>query len=457
MQAAEQVLTADSHIYIDTVKALHKEHVSIGRETINDKQILEQYLENIGRECDHLLRILESARTLKAVTDQTEDMVVSVGEKLSCLLMVALLQARGTQAVCIDLGEIVSFSSTAISLNPQFYRDLACAIRVKVLALDSKAIPVLTGFFGKVPGGLLKQVGRGYTDLCAAIVAVGLQAIELQIWKEFDGIFTADPQKVSQARLLDTVTPAEAAELSFCSSGVIHPFTMDHLILASIPVRIKSVRSPSIKGTAICPDLADICSGNNSSSLFRNRSTSSFLCSLPNQPTAVTTKSQITVLNVRSKKRTRAHGFLASIFSILDQNGLSVDLIASSEVHISMAIHSEKASLATVHDRYGVQIQDEALKHTTASLKALGEVSIVPNQAIIFLIGRQLRGTKGISGRFLSTLGEYNINIEMISQGASEISIGCVVHERDALRGLNAIHHRFFEYPSIRHPVPKST
>ncbi|KAF2023432.1 aspartate kinase [Setomelanomma holmii] len=446
LQAAEDVLITDSRKYIDIVEELHTEHVTAGQVAIDDKHILEQYIADVGWECYNLLRILESARILKAVTNQTKDMVISVGEKLSCLLMTALLQTKGTNAICIDLGEIIDHSSTVTALDNEFYKDLARTICTKVLALGPNVVPVITGYFGKFPGGLLEQVGRGYTDLCAAITAVGLQAVELQIWKEIDGIFTADPGKVSTARLLKTVTPAEAAELTFYGSEVIHPFTLDQVICASIPIRIKNVMNPRSGGTVIYADPADITSAENPPMLFRNRSTSFVLEALPKQPTAVMTKSNITVLNVRSNKRTRAHGFLASVFSILDQNGLSVDLISSSEVHISMAIHSGNALLATLRGEDGIQIQAEALQRAFTSLKAWGDVSLVPDQAIIFLVGRQLRGTKGISGRFLSTLGDHDINVEMISQGASEISIGCVIKERDAILALNVIHTKLFAF-----------
>ncbi|KAF2259642.1 aspartate kinase [Lojkania enalia] len=447
LRAAEDVLVADSRKYVDMVEGLRIDHVTVGQETIDDKDILEQYIAHVDWECHNLLKILESARFLKAVTNQTKDMVISVGEKLSCLLMTALLQTKGAHAVCVDLGEIINRRSTVVALDNEFFRDLAHLIGTKILALGPKAVPVLTGFFGKVPGGLLEQVGRGYTDLCAAIAAIGLQALELQIWKEVDGVFTADPRKVPTARLLKTVTPAEAAELTFYGSEVIHPFTMDQVIRASIPIRIKNVMNPRSAGTVIYPDPADTVSAKTPPGLFRNRSATSVLSTQPKRPTAVTAKSQITVLNVHSNKRTRAHGFLATIFSILDQNGLSVDLISSSEVHVSMAIHSENALLATLHGEDDLQIQSEALQRAINSLKAWGDVDLVPDLAIISLVGRQLRGMSGISGHFFNTLGEHGINIEMISQGASEISIGCAIEEREVTRALNVIHAKLFTFP----------
>jgi aspartate kinase len=444
LRAAENVLVADPRKYVDIVEGLHRDHVTAGQETLQDKEILKQYIAQVNWECHNLLNILDSARFLRAVTNQTRDMIIGVGEKLSCLLMTALLQTKGANAVCVDLSDITNRSSTAMASDEELYSELARLIRIEILALGPNVVPVITGFFGKVSGGLLEQVGRGYTDLCAAVVAVGLQALELQIWKEVDGVFTADPRKVSQARLLNSVTPAEAAELTFYGSEVIHPFTMDQVNRANIPIRIKNVMNPRSVGTVIHSDAADTTLAKLKPTLFRNRSASTLLGVEPKRPTAVTAKPQITVLNIHSNKRTRAHGFLASIFSILDQNGLSVDLISSSEVHVSMAIHSENTRLAALYGEDNLQIQSEALRRAVDSLKVWGDVDLVPDLAIISLVGRHLRGMRGISGRFFNTLGEHGINIEMISQGASEISIGCVVEEQEATRALNVVHAKLF-------------
>ena len=283
-----------------------------------------------------------------------------------------------------------------------------------------------------------------------------------------DGIFTADPRKVPTARLLDAVTPSEAAELTFYGSEVIHPFTMDQVIRAAIPIRIKNVKNPRNSGTVIWPDPADEAKCKKPG-LFRHPSraptpstSSTDLTKLgttkilpvaaalrsPKRPTAVTIKRGITVLNVHSKRRTRAHGFLMSIFRVLDAHKLSVDLISSSEVHVSMALHSDMALLSEAHPHpqshssdYSQQqqqstpaspatntnteaadelrIESAALKGAVDDLSVWGDVDLVPNMAIVSLVGRQLRDMVGISGRFFSTLGEEGINIEMISQGAS--------------------------------------
>lgn len=332
--------------------------------------------------------------------------------------MAALLNDRGAPAQYVDLSDVIRFDAPTKGLNEKFYKDLAEALAQEVAACGDK-IPVITGYFGTVPGGILSSIGRGYTDLCAALVAVGIKAKELQVWKEVDGIFTADPRKVPTAALLPTVTPAEAAELTFYGSEVIHPFTMEQVIRARIPIRIKNVMNPRNAGTIIFPDnLKDIDARPSlSGGLFRTRS-SSILTTLkgPKRPTAVTIKHNIVVLNVHSNKRTRAHGFLMNIFSILDRWHLSVDLISSSEVHVSMALHSESALLSGGgEDEYKIQSKD--LQGAVNDLGGLGTIDIVPDMAIVSLVGKQLKNMIGISGKFFSVLGQNNINIEMISQG----------------------------------------
>jgi aspartate kinase len=336
----------------------------------------------VNAECESLVKILESAQHLEEVTNRAEDKIISKGEKLSCRYMTAILNDRGTPAQFVDLSDVVKFNAPVKGgLYDMFYKDLAEDLGREVAACGDK-VPVITGYFGNVPGGLLNSIGRGYTDLCAALVAVGTRAKELQVWKEVDGIFTADPRKVPTAALLPTVTPSEAAELTFYGSEVIHPFTMEQVIRARIPIRIKNVMNPRNAGTVIFPDnpgSIDDRAPLRDGKLFRTRS-ASLLTQLegPKRPTAVTIKHNIVVLNVHSNKRTRAHGFLMNIFSILDRWHLSVDLISSSEVHVSMALHSESALLSGGgEDEYKIQSKD--LQGAVNDLGQLGTIDIVPD------------------------------------------------------------------------------
>jgi aspartate kinase len=357
------------------------------------------------------------------------------------------------------------------ALGQDFYDTVAKVIAERIEQCGRR-VPVVTGFFGPVPGSLLSQIGRGYTDLCAALLAAGLDASELQIWKEVDGIFTADPRKVPTARLIPMISPDEAAELTYYGSEVVHPFVMEQAIRKKIPIRIKNVENPLGGGTVIHPDsdhevlpslidpLHAVQAADKSVTVTETHSTtvtakartlssssissSSAVLSAtasvsttdvysfsddPNRrrlPTAVTIKENVMVINVHSNRKSVSHGFLAGIFGTLDRFGVVADLIATSEVHVTMAT----ADCLT----------QRIVERLLSELKKAGTVSVSRDMAILSLVGKQMRNMVGISGKMFSTLADGNVNIEMISQGASEINISCVIDARDAVKALNLIH-----------------
>lgn len=401
------------------VNAVRQEHVLVAQEQLKSVDLKDLVVADINGECERVLKVLEAAQTLGEISARCVDKVISTGEKLSCRLMAAFLQDRGVDSQYVDLSEIIDFPIGSHGLDQHFYNSLAAALGKKVAECGHR-VPVITGYFGTIPGGLLDQVGRGYTDLCAALVAVGTRAKELQVWKEVDGIFTADPRKVPTARLLPAITPSEAAELTFYGSEVIHPFTMEQVIRAKIPIRIKNVMNPRNRGTVIFPDsTAELeRTPGHDPRLFRTRSPS--LMQKPKRPTAVTIKHKILVINVHSNKRSLSHGFFAGIFSVLDKWRLSIDLISTSEVHVSMALHSE-APLLNGNGRDEYQVIDDDLKGALNDLGRYGTVDIIPEMAILSLVGKQMKNMIGVAGRMFTTLGENNVNIEMISQGETMI------------------------------------
>jgi aspartate kinase len=416
LRAAQEAKNG-SRNYDAIVDVICSDHVNAGNDQIRSRDIAEAYANEVKQECHELVKVLESAQHLKLFNEQVTDIIISHGEKLSCRFMTAMLRDRGVDAEYIDIAHVLSGGDDQFKA----YRELTDILGKKIAACGTK-VPVITGYFGPVPGGILKTVGRGYTDLCAAFAAISVHARELQIWKEVDGIFTADPRKVPTAKLIPTVRPAEAAELTFYGSEVIHPFTMEQVMREHIPVRIKNVMNPKNNGTVIAPEAVSEPAPLKKP-LFRRKRTSSSISSLnqgPRRPTAVTIKPNIVVMNVHSNKRVRAHGFLMKIFQTLDERNLSVDLISSSEVHVSLALHSESPLLSGVgEDEEELRIQNKDLQLAYDDLKDYGSIDLVPGMAILSLVGHQLNHMVGISGRFFSVLGENNINIEMISQGKS--------------------------------------
>jgi len=398
------------------VNTIRDDHIQAAKIYINSSEIIGNLSKDIEDECQDLKWFLAATQRVGELSVKSTDRIISKGEILSSRFMTALLLDRGVDSQYVDLSEVISFEIPD-SLDQVFYLNLARTLKERISACGRK-VPVITGYFGAVPGGLLEQIGRGYTDLCAALVAVGLGAEELQVWKEIDGIFTADPRKVPTARLLTEISPAEAAELTFYGSEVIHPFTMEQVIRARIPIRIKNVTNPRGSGTVIKPDKVEkhgpTVPGHDSK-LFRTRSASVLSeDQRPKRPTAVTIKHKIIVINVHSNKRSLSHGFFAKIFSTLDKWRMSVDLISTSEVHVSMALHSDSA-LVSGGGEDEKKIVDHDLRGAIEELKRYGTVDIIDGMAILSLVGKQMKDMVGCAGRMFSTLGENHINVEMIS------------------------------------------
>ncbi|KAG7451054.1 aspartate kinase [Guyanagaster necrorhizus] len=420
-------------VYNVTVDLIRQEHLNAAGESIRDPDIRKELEAEIESDCDWLRSFLfasQDAKVIDEISLRSRDSIIGLGERLACKFMTAVLRDQGIDAEYVSLENIVPEMDEDGSLDQAFYDRLAIAVGERI-ELCGQRVPVVTGFFGPVPGSLLRQVGRGYTDLLSALLAVGVKASELQIWKEVDGIFTADPRKVATARVIPLISPDEAAELTYYGSEVVHPFTMEQVIRKKIPIRIKNVENPAGLGTVIYPDPEE--EGKEVPVARQSVTEHDVLGKESKRATAVTIKERIIVLNVNSNRKSVSHGFLAGIFTTLDRFGVVVDLISTSEVHVSMAI--EDGLIPKIMDRL------------VRELRKSGTVSVHQDMAILSLVGKRMRNMVGIAGNMFTTLAKGNVNIEMISQGASEINISCVIEGRDAVKALNLIHQSCLQIP----------
>lgn len=434
LRAAE--LALQNAEFNSLLKAIQKDHTDNARFKISDPNLQVKLIQQSAKEVARAQELLHASQVIGEISARTLDSIMSVGEKLSCLFMTALMNDRGLKASYVDLGDIIPLDYDASKgLEELFYQFLTSKLSEIVAAMENDIIPVFTGYFGFVPGGLLNGIGRGYTDLCAALVAVGVQADELQIWKEVDGIFTADPRKVPNARLLDSVTPDEAAELTYYGSEVIHPFTMEQVIKAKIPIRIKNIENPTGNGTIVYPDnigRRGEATPPHPPAAYESLPSSYIQSQKRRSATAITAKQDIAVINVHSNKKTLSHGFLAHLFTTLDKFRLVVDLICTSEVHVSMAMQIQPE-------------QEVSLKEALKELRKMGTVDVTRQMTIISLVGKQMVNFIGIAGNMFKVLADERVNIEMISQGANEINISAVINDKDTVRALQSIHARLLE------------
>jgi len=333
------------------------------------------------------------------------DAVSGMGERLSCEIVAAALTAAGIPSRAVDAREILLTDDSFGRGIPQM-EETGERVREKVLPFTQKGeVVVMGGFIGATRQGVSTTLGRGGSDWSAAIVGALLPAEEIQIWTDVDGIMTVDPRVVPGARVLAEVSFEEAAELAYFGAKVLHPATIKPAVERGIPVFVLNTMNPSAPGTRIAARKGETSVG---------------------EPRALAFKKGITVVLVSQPRMLMAHGFTAKVFEVFARHKTSVDLIATSEVSISLTV-DDVATLPAVQ----------------ADLQELGEVRVFSNMAIVSVIGRGFNRQAGIAGRIFDAVRD--VNITMISFGASDVNVSFVVEQADAERAVKSLHKQFFE------------
>jgi aspartate kinase len=368
-----------------------------------------------GPHRDHLLAHLDSVlselrmlysgiHALEELTPRSLDATAGIGERLSCEIVAAALSSRGISSKALDARQIIvtdeSFGKAVPLMDETTARVRAWVSPV----VEAGSTPVLPGFIAATLKGVSTTLGRGGSDWTAAIIGAALPAEAIQIWTDVDGMMTVDPRVVSSARTIPEVSFEEAAELAYFGAKVLHPATIRPAVERGIPVLVLNSLNPTAKGTRIARTLEDP----------------------RGEPRAIAFKKGITVVLIAQPRMLMAYGFVARVFEVFDRHRTPVDLIATSEVSISL----------TVDD-------PERLPAVEAELSGLGDVRIFPRMAIVSIVGRGFMRRAGLAGRIFQILKE--INVVMISFGASDVNISFVVAESDAERAVRLLHGEFFE------------
>lgn len=346
---------------------------------------------------------LKEISQTKQVTPRLSDAVSANGELLSSLVVAAAFRAAGMNGVWVDVRPMMRTNDDFTRAAVQF--DLANP-KLKegfTLALANGGVPVTQGFVGSTTDGSTTTIGRGGSDYSASIIGAAFCAEEIQIWTDVDGIMTTDPRIVPEAAKVKIISFAEAAELAYFGAKVLHPSTLLPAMAKDIPVRVCNSRRPEVAGTAI----------------VRNAPPSRALVK------AIAFKRGITVVNVASDRMLMAHGFLARLFAIFDKHETPVDMVATSEVSVSMTLDDARN-----------------LDRIVADLRLLGEVRVERNQALICLAGENLKFTPGVAARIFSSIEQ--VNVSMISHGASAINVSFIVNGAAVEQAVRALHREFF-------------
>jgi aspartate kinase len=349
-----------------------------------------------------LAEMLKGFAVVGELSPRSVDAVSSYGERLSSALIALAFRHFGMDAAHVDSREVMitdNRHTQAVPIYSQTYARLAAT----VASLARSKVVVMGGFIGSTETGVTTTFGRGGSDFSASIVGAGIGAEEIQIWTDVDGMLTADPSILPGGRRVKTISFAEAAELAYFGAKVLHPATVLPAVEKNIPVLILNSRRPEISGTRIVGKAVS--------------------CS--NAIKSIACKQKIAVVNIHSTRMLMAHGFLRRIFEVFDRHQTPVDVVSTSEVSVSLTIDNV-ARLADIC---------EELRH-------FSEVDVEEGQAIVCLVGDDIRFTPGVAGRAFSALG--GVNIRMISQGASRLNLTFVVAEQDLARAVELLHREFF-------------
>jgi aspartokinase/homoserine dehydrogenase 1 len=359
-------------------------------------------------------RLIESVHVLRDLSPRSSDLIVSFGERMSSAVVAKVLEERGIAATNVDSDQVIVTDDQFGSASPLLDQTRERAAEILVPLLDAGVLPIVTGFFGASESGATTTLGRGGSDFSASILGNALDADEIWIWTDVDGVMTADPRLVPDARTLPAISFSEATELAYFGAKVIHSRTMQPAAVESIPIWIKNTFNPDHPGTRIGPEPAE-----------------------NGAVKAITAIPNVSVITVEGSGFLGVASVTARVFGAIGRAGINVFMISQASSQHSLSFVVPKAD------------GDRAIRELESELELelhRGTVlSIFENSglAAVAVVGAGMRGTPGVAGGVFSTLGNERINIVTIAQGSSELNISCVISMADLSRAVPALHRSF--------------
>lgn len=398
---AEQAASGQLILAIRGVEALRERHLQVAAELLGDDAGATEVVGELSATFDELAALAEALSVLGHATTRSIDAIASKGELLSSTLIVAAFRKRGIPAELVDPGSVMITGDQFGKAEPKPDRIAERAGQVIRPLFAAGRVPVVGGYVGATEHGITTTLGRGGSDYSASLLGAALGAEVIEIWSDVDGMLTADPRLVPDALVIQRIRFDEASELASFGAKVLHPSTIAPAVRLGIPVSILNSRRPGGQGTLIAFDA-------------------------PRRPvTAIAGKEGVTVVKVRSPRMLLAHGFLARIFEIFDRHRTSVDVVATSEISVSLTIDDARN-----------------LESLVVDLSQLGDVSIERNRGIVALVGAGLGADSEAMARALAALKDTRVH--MLSLSASGINLTMLVDADHVPSAIRQLHAAFF-------------
>lgn len=394
LEAAD--MAVNGKVDIEKVEKLHYDTAKeLGVEIPAIKELLEE-----------LKTLLTGISMLHELSKRSRDYLVSFGERMSVRMMASYLNGLGTPAKFYDAWD-VGFVSDSNFMNAELLEETWQNIPSSLKEYKNgtqKEIPIVTGFIAKDKNGVITTLGRGGSDLSATMLGAALDVEEIQTWKDVDGILTTDPRVVKNAHPVAEVTYEEAQELAMFGSQVLHPRSMIPCRKTGTPVRVKNSYNIESKGSVI---------------VEKHSGTTP-------RVTAITSVKDVTIIDIQSSRMLGAAGFLAHIFNQFLKWNISIDVIATSEVSVSLTVKT-----------------NTDLKGLIEDIKKVAEVTVKKEKAIVTIICDVAHSSSILQDTF-TALNKNNINVQMISQGASKVNVSFLVDSSEVNKVVEILHSALF-------------
>jgi aspartokinase/homoserine dehydrogenase 1 len=411
-RGALSAASGDEGIYRAIVADLRVRHYRVVDELLDPNGERAGLLAMVDEYLDEFASFCHSIHVLGEVTPRAMDAITSLGERINARILSALLRQRGGRSEAVDATELIVTDETFQNAVPLMEPSRARAGARLGPLLDEGCVPVVTGFIGATEGGTTTTLGRGGSDYSAAILGDCLDADEVWIWTDVDGVMTADPRIVSQARVIPSLSYSEVSELAYFGAKVLHPRTIRPVVERGIPLWVKNTFNPTFPGTRIDREAQ----------------------STPVTVKAVTAIEGLSLVTVEGRGMMGVPGIAARTFSAVASQGASVLMISqsSSEQSICFVIPTQAAPQ--------VIRAIEAEMALELARRDVDRVWSMDNMVIVTAVGAGMRSTWGVAARVFGALGQGEINVIAIAQGSSDCSVSIVVAAEDCAEAVQQIH-----------------
>lgn len=410
--ATDAATGADEERLEEELDELLERHVDVASRVMDDPKREEDLHETVEDLVEELRNLVFAVNHLGELTERSRDYVMSFGEKLSAAIVSAALDARGENSEPLwedNLGIVTDSAFGSARPDMETSRE---NLRENVLPrLERGEIPVATGYVAQNDRGIVTTLGRGGSDYSASIIGASIDADEIWIYTDVDGVMTCDPRIEPRAQTIPVLSYREAMEVSFFGAEVLHPKTIKPAMERGIPVRVRNTFNPDAEGTKIIREHEKV----------------------EDVVKAVTTVEDVALINISGVGMIGAPGVAARAFSAMGDAGVNIMMIStgSSEATISMVV--EEGDVSKARGALSREFRNGVVE----------DVSAMKDVTVVTVVGAGMAGTPGIAGRVFSTLGNGGVNVIMISQGSSEYNISFVVSEESEPDAVTLLHDEF--------------